>query len=369
MTNNLFTFPSKEILNNLGDNFYIIPQGIIPNNNDIANSSIAFPINTGNDYFSALKLIIFHNSEYHSYFFSVYDFINWLDTQEKRILNLFNSSISNFNKNNKKFCGYDLNKPLIMGILNVTPDSFSDGGKYNNPEAAISYSLKMIENGASIIDVGGESTRPGAVPIDPNLEQDRVLPVVKSLSEKGITVSIDTMHASTMDLALKSGAKIVNDVTALKYDKESINVIKKNSANIILMHMQKTPLTMQDAPSYSNAPIEIYNFLKDRVDNCISKGINRDMISIDPGIGFGKSFNHNFEVIKNIMLFHMMGLPLLIGVSRKSFIGSLTNQKNPQNRMVGSVVLNLMSAIKGVNILRVHDVNETSQAIKAIDLF
>ncbi len=369
MKNNLFTFPSKEILNNLGDNFYIVPQGIFSTSENFVNSSLALPISYDNNYFSALKLIVFHKNKYYSYFFSVYQFLDWIQSQEKSISILFNKQIKNFNKSNKKFCGYELNKPIIMGILNVTPDSFSDGGKYNNLETALSYSLKMLENGASIIDVGGESTRPGASPVDPTIEQQRVLPIIKSLCERGITVSVDTMHASTMDLALKSGAKIVNDVSALLYDKEALGIVRENSANVILMHMQKNPATMQAAPKYDNAPVEIFNFLKKRVDDCVSKGIDKNMISIDPGIGFGKLFSHNLEIIKDIMIFHMMGLPLLVGVSRKSFIGKLINQPNPENRTLGSVVLNFISAVKGVNILRVHDVDETHQAMKAIDLF
>ena len=371
MIEDLSGFPSRELLENSNGVFYLIPLGVIYNYNseNLVKNKLALPLVNKRFSFCSVKLVINSSNKYYSFFSSVGDMFKWLEGEDCLIKNEIYSIFNNLNNSPNTYCGLKIDKPLIMGILNVTPDSFSDGGRYNDFDSAVRHSQNLIDAGASIIDVGGESTRPGAIPVDPSVEQERIIPIVKVLSEKGITVSVDTMHASTMDLALNSGASIINDISALSNDKDSVQVIKKNKAFVIMMHMQGKPLSMQESPSYGFAEIDVYNFLKSRIEFCQKEGVSRDKISIDPGIGFGKSQSHNFNILKNIMLFQMLGLPLVLGVSRKSFVGNLTGVSSPDNRLIGSVSLGLINAIKGVNILRVHDVIETNEALKVIDVF
>lgn len=250
-----------------------------------------------------------------------------------------------------------------MGIVNVTPDSFSDGGDHLDIEAAVAHGEALAGAGAHILDIGGESTRPGA--LSPSIEEEcaRAIPVIEALAASGHTVSVDTRHAAVMRAGLEAGATIVNDITALTGDSESLNVIAETKANVILMHMQGKPNTMQDAPTYSDVVAEIVAFLAERIQACQSAGIPRDRIAADPGIGFGKTPDHNLDLIANIRAFAELGVPTAIGVSRKSFISAVAGENTPKNRLAGSLAAGLAALDGGAQILRVHDVRETVQAI------
>lgn len=262
----------------------------------------------------------------------------------------------------------EFNKPIIQGVLNVTPDSFSDGGKFENLDEAINQAQLMIDAGCDIIDVGGESTKPGAKPVTIDEELNRVIPVIEKLSGKSTLISIDTRNAEVMDAAvLKAGANIINDVSALEHDPDSIKVASETGVPVILMHTQGTPENMQNNPEYSNAVLDIYDYLEARIRHCVSKGIDKSKIIVDPGIGFGKTVEHNIQILKYIALFHGLGVPLLIGVSRKSFIGKVSGEEQAEKRVAGSVAAAQDCIQNGVQIVRVHDVVETAQAFSIIE--
>ena len=267
-----------------------------------------------------------------------------------------------FARSRAAYCGLDLARPVLMGVVNVTPDSFSDGGKFHKPENAIAHGVMLAEAGAAIIDVGGESTRPNATPVDEAEEIERVFPVVSALAKGGICVSIDTRHPRVMKAALDAGAKIVNDVAALTAP-GAVEIVAHAGAAVILMHMQGTPQTMQDNPTYDWAPGDIYQFLLDRVAACVAAGIPKDRIAVDPGLGFGKTDQHNLQLLDHLAMFHGLGCALAVGASRKGFIGRLTGAKEAGSRVVGSVAAALYAVSQGAQILRVHDVAETRQAL------
>ena len=265
-------------------------------------------------------------------------------------------------------CGIPMDRPAIMGVVNVTPDSFSDGGDCADPGAAIAQGRAHARAGAAIIDVGGESTRPGADPIDPETERDRVLPVVRALAQDGLTVSIDSRRASVMAAALEAGAKLVNDVSALTFDSASLALIAESGVPVVLMHSRGDPKIMQDEPRYDCAPLDVFDYLEARIDACLRAGVARERIVVDPGIGFGKSpGGHNIEILQRLGLFHGLGCPLLLGVSRKRFIDHLAGAPAPRKRLPGSLAAGLAGLDKGVQILRVHDVAETAQAVAVWD--
>ncbi len=253
--------------------------------------------------------------------------------------------------------------PKLMGIVNTTPDSFYDGGKFNGATAALSHAKKLISQGADIIDVGGESTRPGAVPVTIEEEIKRTVPVIESLRGCGKIISIDTRNAAVMRAATDAGATIINDITALTHDPAAMETVKNSNAEIILMHMQGTPQTMQINPQYTNVTEEIYAYLAERLNACVKYGIAQDKIILDPGIGFGKKLNHNLSLLQNIGRFRDLGCRILIGVSRKSFIGKLGGDIAPEDRLPGSLAAAVYAAQNGADILRVHDVAETKQAL------
>ena len=264
----------------------------------------------------------------------------------------------------KSFAGFSLDRPLIMGIINATPDSFSDGGEAFTFEDAVARGLKMMADGADIIDVGGESTRPGAAPVTIEEEVRRTVPVIKRLSDAGACVSIDTRHALVMEEALAAGAEIINDVTALTGDARSMDVAASCQTPIVLMHMQGEPGTMQSDPTYEDAPKEVLEYLTARVQACEAAGIERARLAVDPGIGFGKTVAHNVQILKHLDIYQRLGVPLLLGVSRKSFIGKIVGEEDAQKRLPGSIAAALFSIRYGGNILRVHDVRETKQALE-----
>ena len=263
------------------------------------------------------------------------------------------------------YCGLDLARPVLMGVVNVTPDSFSDGGKFHKPENAIAHGVMLAEAGAAIIDVGGESTRPNATPVDEAEEIERIFPVVSGLAKGGICVSIDTRHPRVMKAALDAGARIVNDVAALAAP-GALEIVAAGDASVILMHMQGTPQTMQNNPTYDWAPGDIYQFLTERVAACVAAGISKDRIAVDPGLGFGKTDDHNLQILDHLAMFHGLGCALAVGASRKGFIGQITGEKEAGNRLAGSVAAALYAFSQGAQILRVHDVGETRQALAVL---
>jgi dihydropteroate synthase len=256
-----------------------------------------------------------------------------------------------------------LDRPIIMGVLNVTPDSFSDGGRWLEPERAVAHGRALLEAGADIIDIGGESTRPGAAPLPPCDEIRRTQPVVRALAASGAVVSIDTRHVAVMEAALDAGACIVNDVSALTHDPEGLALVARRQAGIVLMHMRGEPRTMQHNPVYDFPLVEVLEYLDARVRACVAAGIPREAIAIDPGFGFGKLAQHNLELLAGIGAFHTLGCPVVLGVSRKSTIARLSRGEPPEARLPGSLAAALFAVHQGVQILRVHDVAETRQAL------
>jgi len=260
------------------------------------------------------------------------------------------------------FAGLKMDRPAIMGVVNVTPDSFSDGGDFLDHANAIAQGTTLMDAGAAILDVGGESTRPGADPVSPEEEIRRVVPVVRHFAERGAVVSIDTRHAAVMAAALEAGAAVINDITGLTGDPESLGVAVRSSAPVVLMHMRGEPRTMQQAPEYMDVATDVYEYLAGRVTACLNAGVRLENLCVDPGIGFGKTVSHNLELLRHTAMFHGIGVPVLIGLSRKGFIGALSRQEPPKDRLAGSLAGALASMGQGAQIIRVHDVAETYQA-------
>jgi len=260
------------------------------------------------------------------------------------------------------FAGLPLARPLVMGVVNVTPDSFSDGGDFADRDAAIAHALRLRDEGADIVDIGGESTRPGAAALDPDEEIRRVVPVVAAAVGAGAAVSIDTRHAPVMRAALAAGAIVVNDVTALA-DAGAIAAVRDAGASAVLMHMRGDPATMQREPRYDDVVAEVAAYLAARVAACVVAGIPRERLAIDPGIGFGKTVAHNVALLAGLPQLVRGGLPVLIGVSRKSFIARLSAGEPPKERLPGSLAGALWAVQHGAAIVRVHDVAATRQAL------
>ena len=252
--------------------------------------------------------------------------------------------------------------PQLMGVVNVTPDSFSDGGRYLDAEAAVAHGEKLLKDGAEILDVGGESTRPGAVEVDEAEELRRVEPVVAALAGRA-TVSIDTSKLAVAEAAIDAGASIVNDVTALRQDPEMAALCAERGVGVVLMHMPGNPRTMQDDPTYEDVVDEIKAFLAERIEAAVAAGIEEERIWLDPGIGFGKTVEHNLELLRRIAELRDLGRPLVIGASRKSFIGKIDGS-GVDDRLGGSIASSVLAAAEGADVLRVHDVAETAEAMR-----
>jgi dihydropteroate synthase len=254
-------------------------------------------------------------------------------------------------------------RPLVMGILNATPDSFSDGGKFRTARDAIAQAELMIKSGADMIDIGGESTRPGATPVALQEELDRVLPVIEALKNCGVALSLDTYKAETMRQALRAGVDCVNDIWALRQEGAINSVLESSDCGIVLMHMQRDPVTMQFNPEYKDVVTEVIAFLQERTDSLMDVGIDKDRIAIDPGFGFGKSLEHNLQMLAHFDLFLKLNYPVLAGVSRKSMLGKVTG-KETNERVAASIAAAVMAADRGAKIVRAHDVSETVDALK-----
>jgi dihydropteroate synthase len=272
--------------------------------------------------------------------------------------------LKNITSKKKNFANLNFKKiPNIMGILNLTPDSFSDGGKFNSKNIGAKYAFKMFKSGANIIDVGGESTRPGSKPVDQEQEWKRINEILKLICRK-IPISLDTRKSEIMKKGLTLGIKIINDVSGLNYDHKTKDILKKYKIPFVIQHSKETPETMQINPSYENEILDIYDFFEEKIKFLRSIGIKHNNIIIDPGIGFGKNLKHNMNLITNISIFHSLGFPILVGNSRKKFIKDLSGINDTSDRIGGTVASSIYLMSQGVQILRIHDVNEVLQGLK-----
>jgi len=267
-------------------------------------------------------------------------------------------------KKNSNFSNLNFKKiPNIMGVLNLTPDSFSDGGKFNKKKAGLKHASDLFKFGADIIDVGGESTKPGSKSISEKKEWNRIETIIRIIGRK-IPMSLDTRKSELMDKGIKMGIKLINDVSGLSYDSNTIDVLKKSKSPFVIQHSQGIPENMQNNPKYKNELLDIYDFFEEKIKFLKSKGIKHNKIIVDPGIGFGKNLKHNMNLIRNISIFHTLGFPILLGLSRKKFIKDLSGKNDSKERIGGTIASSLYSVMQGVQILRIHDVNELIQSIK-----
>jgi dihydropteroate synthase len=259
-------------------------------------------------------------------------------------------------------------KTAVMGILNVTPDSFSDGNRFFDPAMAVEHALKMVEDGADIIDIGGESTRPGAETVTQHEELRRVIPVIETIAGKvRVPISIDTYKATVASIAVEAGASIINDISGLRFDRDMVKVAAEAGVPVILMHIKGTPRDMQKNPVYANLIDEILDYLRGSIRIAEKAGISRSKIIIDPGIGFGKTFEHNLRILKNLAQFRELEMPILVGVSRKAFIGEILGGVGPDDRLEGAAAAVAIAVMNGADIVRVHDVKEMTKVVRVAD--
>ena len=292
-------------------------------------------------------------------------FVNQIKYLPKLIKRKINLDLKKIKLKKKNFSNLNFKKiPNIMGVLNLTPDSFSDGGKFNSKKKGINQAINLIKSGANLIDVGGESTRPGSKVIKENLEWQRINTILKSLIKKKISISLDTRKSLIMTKGINLGIKLINDVSGLEFDTETLNILKKYKVPFVIQHSQGTPENMQKNPRYKNEILDIYDFFEKKIKLLRSKGIKHDKIILDPGIGFGKNLKHNMSLIRNISVFHSLGFPILVGNSRKRFIKELSGKNDSKLRNGGTIASSIYLMMQGVQILRIHDVNETMQGLK-----
>ena len=251
----------------------------------------------------------------------------------------------------------------IMGVLNITPDSFSDGGKYNKNATAKKHLDHLFKSGAHIVDIGGESTRPGSKPVSSKVEWNRIKNILKKIDKKKL-ISLDTRKSDIMEKGIKSGVSLINDVSGLNYDNKSVDILKKYKTPFVLQHSLGNPDVMQKNPKYKNVLLDIYDFFEEKIKFLRKNGITHNNIFLDPGIGFGKNLKHNMTIIKNISIYHSLGLPILLGISRKKFIKDLSGKNDSSSRIGGTVSTSIFAMTQGVQVLRIHDVNEVSQSMK-----
>ena len=274
------------------------------------------------------------------------------------------AALAGFAQPRPSVAGVPLDRPRLMGIVNVTPDSFSDGGSFANARDAIAFARQLDDEGAEFIDIGGESTRPGSDPVPVGDELRRVIPVIEGLvGQVRARISVDTRKAEVMRRAAHAGVHMINDVSALGHDPDSLDVVAETRLPVVLMHAQGDPKTMQQHPRYDNVLLDVFDALEQRLEACLRAGIARERIIVDPGIGFGKTVEHNLELLAGLALLHGLGAPILIGASRKSMIGRLTGAIDPTQRLPGSLAAALAGVIQGASLLRVHDVAATRQAL------
>ncbi|CAA7620895.1 Dihydropteroate synthase [Candidatus Terasakiella magnetica] len=358
-----FASPDQDLARSL----YVLPTGLAAGEQGAAMviSGNGWPLAEGWASFSSVGAILRTPDAAHLAVAPFAEAVTWAEQESQGVGRHVADLIHRIGGRRRPWGGLSLDAPVIMGIVNVTPDSFSDGGEVFETEAAIRRGLVLAEAGAAIIDVGGESTRPGAAPVSVDEELRRVLPVVRALAERGLCVSIDTRHARVMAAAVAAGARIINDVTALAGDPDAVAVAAESGADLCLMHMQgDDPRTMQADPRYACAPLDVYDGLAERLAVCAAAGIDRARIAVDPGIGFGKTPEHNAQILGTLALLHGLGCAILLGVSRKSFVARLSRGEEAKDRFPGTLAAELAGLDAGVQILRVHDVPETAQAIR-----
>ncbi len=349
---------------------FILP--IARSQSDVKNGLI---IGGGWRYFNELRVIQKHQHIYTEVIMSPKKLLIEAKLESKRNYLIVEKLISNITKKRHNVCNLDMSIPHIVGILNLTPDSFYKKSQTTNTEIAVKKSIKMISDGASVIDIGGESTRPGAIPISEDEELKRVLPAIISLKKQlNVNISLDTMKLKTMKVGVKNGVNIINDVTGFK-NQNKIKFASRLNLPIVVMHMQNKPQNMQTSPNYDFAPIDIFKFFSKRISELLNMGVKMSNIIVDPGIGFGKNSKHNIDILRNLTLFHNLGTPILLGVSRKSFIGEITKdvcklEENirissvpPSKRLSGSLSFAMHAHQNSVQFIRTHDVFETKQAI------
>ena len=290
--------------------------------------------------------------------------ISKLNLLSKILKKKVKSDIKNITKK-KNFSKLKFNSsPLIMGVINLTPDSFSDGGKYNNNKDAIKRVKHFIEKGSSIIDIGGESTRPGSKDVNEKIEWKRIKEVLRKIKKFKNVISIDTRKSTLMKKSIKCGAHIINDVSGLRHDPNTLKILKNKKTPFIIHHMQGNPQTMQIKPSYKNVMLDIYDFFEKKILELRANGIDHKNIILDPGIGFGKRLKHNITLLRNISIFHSLGFPIMIGTSRKRFIKDISGTNDSKERLGGTISSSLCAMMQGIQILRVHDVKEVNKSIK-----
>ena len=292
-------------------------------------------------------------------------FVNQIKYLPKLIRRKIYSDLKKIKSKKKNFSNLNFKKiPNIMGVLNLTPDSFSDGGKFNSKKKGINHAINLINSGANLIDVGGESTRPGSKVIKENLEWQRIEKILKSLIKKKIPISLDTRKSQIMIKGINLGVKLINDVSGLEFDSQTLSILKKFKVPFVIQHSQGTPENMQKNPRYKNELLDIYDFFEKKIKLLRLKGIKHNKIILDPGIGFGKNLKHNMSLIRNISIFHSLGFPILVGNSRKRFIKELSGKNDSKFRNGGTIASSIYLMMQGVQILRIHDVNETIQGLK-----
>ena len=287
-----------------------------------------------------------------------------IDKLPSQIKNIVKYDIELITKQKKNFLNLNFrNIPIIMGVLNITPDSFSDGGKYNEINQAKKQLNHLFKSGANIVDIGGESTRPGSKAISVKTEWNRLKKILKKIDKRKI-ISLDTRKSEIMEKGLNFGVKLINDVSGLNYDKRSLYILKKYNVPFVLQHSLGSPDVMQNNPKYKNILLDIYDFFEEKIKSLRRVGINHNNIILDPGIGFGKNLKHNITLIKNISIYHSLGLPILLGISRKKFIKELSGDNDSSLRVGGTLGSSIFAMMQGIQFLRVHDVNEIKQGIK-----
>ncbi len=290
--------------------------------------------------------------------------INQIKNLSKTLKKKINFDLKKIRSRKKNFSNLNFQKiPNILGVLNLTPDSFSDGGKFNTKKKGIERAFNLFYSGANLVDIGGESTKPGSKKIKENLEWNRIYSILKSASKK-IPISLDTRKSNIMKKGIKLGVKLINDVSGLNFDDETTTVLKKYKIPFVIHHSKGTPENMQKNPSYKNELLDIYDFFQDKINLLRSIGINHNNIILDPGIGFGKNLKHNMTLMRNISIFHSLGFPILVGNSRKSFVKKLSGKNDSKLRIGGTMASSIYLMMQGVQILRIHDVNEIIQGIK-----
>jgi dihydropteroate synthase len=269
---------------------------------------------------------------------------------------------------NKKFKNLKFSHtPLIMGVLNLTPDSFSDGGKFNKKNYGEKHAKKLFKDGCNILDIGGEATNPGSKEVDADSEWKRIFPTLRKVKKLKRFISLDTRKSSIMEKGIKNKINLVNDISGLEHDANTINVLKKSNIPFVIHHIQGNPITMQKDPKYKHVVLDIYDFFEKKIEYIRSKGIKHNNIILDPGIGFGKNLKHNITLLRNISIFHSLGFPVMLGTSRKRFIKDLSGDNDSKERLGGTISSSLLAIMEGVQILRVHDVNEINQSIKVFN--